>query len=85
MSGKSKRKGTRRMSAAELMNRDLLIFLWAWVSVEHPDPARILAVKAEILNLSGSIRKGLVNLTMVAEQLRDECDLLTDWARRDRG
>lgn len=85
MSNKSKRRNSRRMSSTELMNRDLLIFLWAWVSVEHPDPGRILAVRAEIMNLSESIKKGLVNLTMVAEQLRDECDLLTDWARRDRG
>ena len=73
------------MNATQMMNRDLMIFLWGWVSVEHPDPARILAVKAEILNICDSIRKGLVNETMIARALEEEFNLLTDWTRRDRG
>ena len=84
MSNKSKRQ-PRRMSASELGNRYLLIFVWAWVSVCHPEPAEILRVKAEILNVCESVRTGQVTERMIAEQLRDEFGLLTDWQRRDRG
>ena len=45
----------------------------------------ILAVKREILNVSDSVRAGNVTLDMINRQLLDECDLMTDWARRDRG
>lgn len=84
MSSKSKRP-PKRMNQTQMMNRDLMVFLWGWVSVEHPDPARILAVKTEILNICESLRKGLVNETMIAQALEAEFDLLTDWVRRDRG
>lgn len=84
MSSKSKRQ-PRRLSANELGNRYLLVFVWAWVSVCHPDPGEIYRVKAEILNISESLRAGLVTEKMLADQLRDECGLLTDWQRRDRG
>ena len=84
VSSKSKRP-PRRLNASELGNRFLLIFVWAWVSVSHPSYEEIMAVKAEILNISESLRQGLVNERMIAEQLRDEYDLLTDWVRRDRG
>ena len=72
------------MSAADLGNRFLLLFVWAWVNVCHPDVGEILAVKKEILNVSDSLRQGLINERMIAEQLRDEYGLATDWARRDR-
>ena len=84
MSGESK-KPPRRLNATELGNRFLLLFIWAWVSVSHPTVADILAVKAEILNVSDSMRKGLVNERMIAEQLEAEYGLRTDWVRRDRG
>ena len=84
MSGKSKR-GPRRRSRAEQSNADLLVFLWAWVSTCHPDVADILRVKAEILNVSESVRAGNVTLDMINRQLLAECDLMTDWQRRDRG
>lgn len=83
MSSKSK-KAPRRLSAADLGNRYLLLFVWAWVSVCRPTVGEILKVKAEILNVSESMRMGLVNERMIAEQLRDEYGLATDWARRDR-
>ena len=84
MSSKSKRP-PKRLSPTQQMNRDLLIFLWAWANVVRPTPMQIYAVRDEILNISDSIRKGLVNERMIAEQLRDEYDILTDWNRRDRG
>lgn len=83
MSNKSKKP--RRWSRTEQSNADLLIFLWAWVSICHPSLEEILAVKAEILNVSDSVRQGNVTLDMINRQLLDECDLMTDWARRDRG
>ena len=83
MSNKSKRP--RRWSRTDQSNADLLIFLWAWVSKCHPSLEEILAVKAEILNVSDSVRAGNVTLDMINRQLLDECDLMTDWARRDRG
>ena len=83
MSSKSKRP-PRRWSRTEQMNADLLIFVWAWVSTCHPDLAQIYAVKREILNVCESVRTGRVTLAMINEQLRDECDLVTDWTRRDR-
>lgn len=83
MSSKSKR-APQRVSKTELSNRLLLVFVWAWVSVCHPDVGQILAVKKEILNVSESMRMGLINERMIAEQLRDEYGLATDWARRDR-
>ena len=85
MSSKSKRKAPRRLSSTQQMNRDLLIFLWAWVSVKKPTAAEIYAVKDEIIKVSDSVRRGLVNETMIAQQLAEEFDVLTDWARRDRG
>lgn len=84
MSSKSKHP-PRRMSATDLGNRFLLLFVWAWVSVSHPTVGELLAVKREILNVSESMRKGLVTERMIAEQLREEYGLATDWARRDRG
>lgn len=84
MSSKSKHP-PKRLSATQQMNRDLLIFLWAWVSVTRPTVAQICAVKDEIFSLADSIRKGLVNERMIAEQLESECDILADWNRRDRG
>lgn len=83
MSNKSKKP--RRWSRTEQSNADLLVFLWAWVSICHPSLEEILAVKAEILNVSDSVRQGNVTLDMVNRQLLSECDLMTDWARRDRG
>ena len=83
MSNKSKKP--RRWSRTEQSNADLLVFLWAWVSICHPSLEEILAVKAEILNVSDSVRAGNVTLDMINRQLLDECDLMTDWARRDRG
>lgn len=83
MSNKSKK--ARRWSRTEQSNADLLLFLWAWVSVCHPSLEEILAVKAEILNVSDSVRRGNVTLDMINRQLLDECDLMTDWSRRDRG
>ena len=83
MSNKSKKP--KRWSRTEQSNADLLLFLWAWVSVCHPSLEEILAVKAEILNVSDSVRQGNVTLDMINRQLLDECDLMTDWARRDRG
>lgn len=84
MSNKSKRP-QRRLSATDLGNRFLLLFVWAWVSVCHPTVGEIIAVKKEILNVSESMRMGLITERMIAEQLRDECDILTDWQRRDQG
>ena len=84
MSSKSKRK-PKRLSSTQQMNRDLLIFLWAWVSVHKPTVAEIYAVKNEIIKVADSVRRGLVNETMIAQQLADEFDVHTDWARRDRG
>lgn len=83
MSNKSKK--ARRWSRTEQSNADLLLFLWAWVSTCHPSLEEILAVKREILNVSDSVRRGNVTLDMINRQLLDECDLMTDWARRDRG
>lgn len=83
MSNKSKRP--KRWSRTEQSNADLLVFLWAWVSTCHPSVEEILAVKAEILNVSESVRAGNLTLDMINRQLLDECQLLTDWARRDRG
>lgn len=84
MSSKSKRP-PRRLSATDLGNRFLLLFVWAWVSVSHPTVGEIIAVKKEILNVSESMRMGLISERMIAEQLRDEYGLATDWTRRDRG
>jgi len=83
MSNKSKK--LRRWSRTEQSNADLLVFLWAWVSTCHPTLEEILAVKAEILNVSDSVRAGNLTLDMINRQLLDECDLMTDWSRRDRG
>ena len=81
----SKSKKPRRRNRTEQSNADLLLFLWAWVSVCHPSLEEILAVKREILNVSDSVRRGNVTLDMINRQMLDECDLMTDWARRDRG
>ena len=83
MSSKSKRPA-RRWSRTAQTNADLLIFLWAWVSRCHPGPEEILAVKAEIANVSESVRAGNLTLAMINQQLLDECQLVTDWQRRDR-
>ena len=84
MSSKSKRP-PKRLSPTQQMNRDLLIFLWAWVSVARPTTEQIQAVAGEIISVAESVRKGLVNERMIAEQLFTEYDVLTDWNRRDRG
>lgn len=84
MSSKSKHP-PRRLSPTQQMNRDLLIFLWAWVSVAKPNIAQIHAVADEIKKVADSVRLGLVNERMIAEQLRDEFDVFTDWTKRDRG
>lgn len=44
-----------------------------------------MAVTAEILNVLDSIRKGTLKESDIAEALKDECQILTDWQRRDRG
>ena len=82
MSNKSKKP--KRWSRTEQSNADLLVFLWAWVSICHPSLEEILAVKGEIINVSDSVRAGNLTLDMINRQLLDECDLMTDWARRDR-
>ena len=84
MSSKSKHP-PKRLSPTQQMNRDLLIFLWAWVSVVKPTIGQIHAVADEIKKVADSVRRGLVNERMIAEQLELECDILTDWNRRDRG
>ena len=84
MSSKSKQK-PRRLSSTQQMNRDLLIFLWAWVCVAKPDAVQINAVADEIKKLADSVRRGLVNETMIARQLETEFGVYTDWNRRDRG
>ena len=84
MSSKSKHP-PRRLSPTAQMNRDLLTFLWAWVSVTKPTIVQIHAVADEIKKVADSVRQGLVNERMIAEQLRDEFDVFTDWAKRDRG
>ena len=84
MSSKSKHP-PRRLSPTQQMNRDLLIFLWAWVSVTKPSIAQIHAVADEIKKVADSVRQGLVTEQMIAEQLRDEFDVFTDWTKRDRG
>lgn len=83
MSSKSKRQ-PKRWRRAEQINADLLVFLWSWVSTCHPSVEEILAVKAEIANVSESVRRGNLTLDMINRQLLAECDLMTDWARRDR-
>ena len=84
MSSKSKHP-PRRLSPTQQMNRDLLIFLWAGVSVTKPTVVQIHAVADEIKKVAESVRLGLVNERMIAEQLREEFDIFTDWTRRDRG
>lgn len=84
MSSKSKRPG-KRWSPSAQRNRDLLVFVWAWVSVAHPSVGQILAVKEEILNVCESLRLGTVTESMIVEQLEAEHGLRTDWQRRDRG
>ena len=83
MSNKSKKP--RRWSRTQQINEDLLVFLWSWVSTCHPDLNEILRVKAEMANITESLRAGTVTLDMINRQLLEECDLMTDWARRDRG
>lgn len=84
VSSKSKRP-PRRLNATELGNRYLLLFVWAWVSVCRPAIEDIYAVKAEIVNVSESMRRGLLTEKMIADQLIEEFGLKTDWNRRDRG
>lgn len=84
MSNKSKRP-QRRQSTTALGNRHLLVFLWAWASVCKPSKEQLVAVTHEILNVLDSIRKGTLRESDIAAALRDECDILTDWKRRDRG
>ena len=84
MSSKSKHP-PKRLSPTQQMNRDLLIFLWAWVSVTKPTIVQIHAVADEIKKVADSVRRGLVNETMIARQLEDEFGVFTDWNRRDRG
>ena len=84
MSSKSKHP-PKRLSPTQQMNRDLLIFLWAWVSVTKPTVMQIRAVADEIKKVADSVRRGLVNETMIARQLEDEFGVYTDWNRRDRG
>lgn len=84
MSSKSKRR-PQRLNATTVTNRCLLMFVWAWVSVCKPSVEDLRAVTAEILNVSDSMRRGLISERMIADQLRDEFGLETDWARRDRG
>lgn len=84
MSSKSKRR-PHRQSATALGNRYLLVFIWAWVSVCRPDKDTLVAVSREILNVLDSIRQGTLRERDIADALRDECGVLTDWQRRDRG
>ena len=84
MSSKSKKPG-KKWSPVAQRNRDLLVFVWAWVSVAHPSVGEILRVKEEILNVCESLRLGTVTEAMIVEQLREECSLSVDWDRRERG
>ncbi len=84
MSSKSKKR-PQRLNVTAVTNRCLLMFVWAWVSIYSPTVEEIMALTAEIYNVSDSMRRGLINERMIAEQLRDEFGLETDWARRDRG
>ena len=84
MSGKSKHI-QRRMSATQLGNRHLLVFLWAMCSVLHPNAMQIRAVQKEIHNVLDSLRAGTLTEAMIVQALKDEENVLTDWERRDRG
>ena len=83
MSNKSKRPP--RWSRTAQRNADLLVFIWAWVSVCDPEISDILRVKAEILNVCESLAAGNLTLDMINRQLINEFGLATDWARRARG
>lgn len=84
MSNKSKRPPTKK-SNTRLFNEALLVFLWAWVSVEQPDELTINRVAAEILNVIESLHTRNITLDMINKQLLEEFGVMTDWARRDRG
>ena len=81
----SKSKKTRRTSSVQVLNRHLLVFLWAMCTVLHPNPMQIRAVQEEIGNVLSSLRSGNLTEKMICEALAAEEDILTDWERRDRG
>ena len=83
MSSKSK-NNTRRLSAAQLGNRHLIVFLWAMCSVLHPTPPQIKAVRDEIHSVLESLRAGRLRESDIVAALAEEENILTDWARRDR-
>lgn len=83
MSGKSKKP--QKWSRTAQRNADLLVFVWAWVSVCDPPISDLLRVKAEIFNVCESLASGNLTLDMINRQLMDEFELFTDWARRDKG
>lgn len=84
MSSKSKHP-PKRKSTGQIINRCLLMFTWAWVSVCQPTREQMEAVQAEIRNVAGSFRAGTLNERSVAEALVSEYGCVTDWERRDRG
>lgn len=84
MSSKSKQR-PREKSSTRIFNEALMVFLWAWVSVEQPDEVTINRVSAEILNVVQSLQARNVSLDMINKQLLEEFHVQTDWARRDRG
>jgi len=84
VSNKSKRPPARK-SNTRLFNEALLVFLWAWVSVEQPDELTINRVSSEILNVIESLHTRNINIDMINKQLLEEFHIKTDWARRDRG
>ena len=55
------------------------------VSVVKPTTVQVHAVADEIIKVSDSVCKGLVNETMIARQLAEEFNVYVDWDRRDRG
>ena len=70
MSSKSK-NNTRRLSATQLGNRHLIVFLWAMCSVLHPTPPQIKAVRDEIHSVLESLRGGIggENMPKAIEEL----------------
>lgn len=81
MSSKSK-NNTRRLSATQLGNRHLIVFLWAMCSVLHPTPPQIRAVRDEIHSVLDSLRAGRLRESDIVAALAEEENILTDWARR---
>ena len=84
MSSKSKKRPPKWSKTAQ-MNSDLLIFFWALVTKGGLDIETMQAVMGEVINVTQSVKAGLVSLDMINKQLISEYGIHTDWARRDRG